>query len=236
LHDISHEIKQTAAGIKSAAKYVIKDLRGDNFFEENNESMYKLSHIVNSVESLLALLPVLKKDKSVKKMSTSRVLGFRPYADLCKPICETFRGEAMQRGLSFTFSGRDQLGNIFAVLEDFRHIFLNIISNAVKYTYRGREITVRFQRPANSEFAMIHVMSESLTIRQDEVETIFTPGYRSISVQNSKIEGEGRGLPIARGIARQYNGDVVFRAHENYNIFSIIIPKHLFTPEKIYRG
>lgn len=234
LLDISHEINTSASGIKWSALYIKRHFL-ETLVNEEDKLMHKISGIIYSTNNLLRMLPALKKDfknDGIQMGSTfgkSRQLKFLPYAELCKPICEIFSEKAKKRNIRIIIKGKHQLGWIFADLEDFKHIFQNIISNAVKYTDKGNNITVKIQRLSTSNGnAMIHTISRSLPILSDEMEEIFRPRYRSVATKNTDIEGDGLGLTIARAIARQYNADIILRSRNNYNIFSIIVPTELF--------
>lgn len=227
LIDISHEIKLTVAGIKSAAQFVINTIEKPG---NSKEQLHKLSHIRLSGDTLIALLPALQKTKGNANVEDNKSeTGFLPYADLCKPIAEMFRNAARQRKIDIYIEGSDQLGRMKASLEDYWHILLNLINNAVKYTFAENDIIVKLQRAGDGgEYAMIHVMSKSLPIQPYEKELIFRADYRAKYAVDAGTEGEGKGLMIARATARRMGGDVVFHNAEDYNIFTILLPAKLF--------
>jgi signal transduction histidine kinase len=229
LIEISHEIKTGAAGVKSAANFVKRELSKRISLNTAEDLAQKLDHIARAADSFIKVLPALRRASGATAPSAEALRGFRPYGDLCKTICELFRGEATARHLTFRFGGQDQLGLIYAELEDFRPVFQNLISNAVKYTLPNKEIFVKLQR-AEGEYAAIHVLSESLPVRPDEREAIFRFRYRAISARTSGTEGQGMGLAIGRAKARQLNGDLTFRTVDRLNIFSFLIPVKLFRP------
>lgn len=233
LVNISHEIKQIAGtGIKGAAQYIIDEI--DNPKGPEIEKIYKLIHIMTSADLLIDSLPALRKSQGKVNSGDSNIeTAFLPYAELCKPICETYRSKAKQRKISIVITGTDQIGMVYANLEDFKHIFQNLINNAVKYTYEGDDITVKMQRAGTSEqYAMIHVMSKSLPIDTNEREFIFWNNYRSEHAKKTGIEGEGRGLMIARTIARRLGGDIAYNNADGYNIFTILIPANILRAKK----
>lgn len=235
---ISHEISTSAAGIKSCANFIRRQiLRSErNIDIENDERLFKLGHIMKSVDGLALMLEPLQldvDDKSgvdlIRPGARERIAGFAPYADLCKPICEAYYQRAKERGINIKITGNDQLGRLYGELSDFEHIFRNLVSNAVKYTSSGETIIVGLERPRfRGEYARIHVVSKSLPIREDEKDAIFEFRYRSAAAEARSIEGDGLGLAIARNLARQLHGDVVFAAHGEYNMFSILIAAEWF--------
>jgi signal transduction histidine kinase len=231
LMDISHEIKTGAAGIRSAANFVKRELAKHPSVNTAENLARKLDHIATAAESLIRILPALGRANSPATISLRPRTAFRPYADLCRPICDLFRGQAIARQLRFEFVGADQLGLLYADIEDFRLVFQNLVSNAVKYTLPSKEIFVKLQR-ADTDYASIHVLSESLPVRPDEREAIFRFRSRGKSAHASGTEGDGMGLAIARAKARALNGDLTFRTTSCWNIFSFLISSKLFRPPK----
>lgn len=227
LNDLSHEIRTSATGVRSAATYIQKRINGGDLKADSQQVEYKVSFIIDTAETLINLLPALSSvpaaTSSVGRSKPEE--SFRPYADLVKPLCESLRDQIRARKQSISITGEHQLGRIHASIEDFRHIFQNIIGNAVKYTLVGNDIMVNFERATSRNgFAKIHVVSESIPVRADEADDIFRSSYRGEAAIANRIQGTGLGLAIARAKARQYHGDVVFRRQERHNVFSLLIP------------
>ena len=235
LMDLSHELITTAAGIKSMASYTYRALTAHTAHVPDKDILLlKLKDITSSIDSLLAMMPALRKSADISPPSRlgEAQKGFRPYADLCKPIIESFTARANERGVKIRCVGEYQLGILYGALHDFWPILHNLISNAVKYTEAGREILVKLDRGSiATEFSAIHVLSESLPIYKDEREQIFRFRYRTEAAKK-RDRGEGRGLAIARTKARQFKGDVVLTVSGDFNLFSILIPKQLFAKPK----
>jgi signal transduction histidine kinase len=231
LMDISHEMKTGAAGIKYAANFVKRELSNRTSSDATGDLALKLDYIAKAAESFIKVLPALGRASGATPLTAEVVSAFRPYSDLCKPICELFRGQAVARRLRFQFVGQDQLGLLYADIEDFRFIFQNLISNAVKYTLLDKEIFVKLQR-AEADYAAIHVLSESISVLSEERDAIFRFRYRAKSARASGTEGQGIGLGIARAKARLLKGDVTFRTVDRLNVFSLLIPARLFRSPK----
>jgi signal transduction histidine kinase len=234
LSDISHEIKTMAGSIRYTAQN-IRDQVAKFGHSKIQDVLLKLGHIERAAKSLRALLPALRMEAATppagKEVAPKLSKGFRPYADLCKPIAEMYIQEARKRQIAIEHFGQDQLGLIYADIGDFKHIIENLLSNAVKYTNYGTPIYIRYERQSSKrQFASIHIASASIPIRADEADFIFKYRQRAIAAKNSKTEGEGIGLAIARAKARQYNGDVVYRPHGDINMFTVLIPRGLFHP------
>lgn len=185
---------------------------------------------MDSILEMMSLVVTLPSGSGPARTKIAEA-PFKPYADLCVPVVKSYRQQMEDRKLTLQFRNEYDMGPIYADINDFMHIMQNIVGNAIKYTYLGKPIYINLEAARlHSRFAAIHVVSESLVIRADEREQIFRFRYRAESARDSGAEGEGRGLAIARGKARQFNGDVVHSYLLNMNVFTLLIPRHFFRP------
>jgi two-component system OmpR family sensor kinase len=108
--------------------------------------------------------------------------------------------EAEQRGLDL---GLEQLAPAMLRGNDaaLRLILKNALENALRYTPRGGEVTVRIA--ADGDDILIEVFDTGPGIPRAERERIFAPFYR---IAGSEGEGSGLGLAIARDAAARLGG------------------------------
>lgn len=87
-----------------------------------------------------------------------------------------------------------------------RHIFINIIGNAIKFSDRG-PITTRIQvTPEGLLSFAVEDFGPGLTVKQSE--HLFEPFTQVDSSMTRKVGGTGLGLALARRYARALGGDV----------------------------
>ncbi len=93
-----------------------------------------------------------------------------------------------------------------------QQVFLNLMSNAVKYTPDGGEIsvTVREQAVPTSSTACYEFIVEDNGIGMSEeyLTHIFEPFSRAEDLRTSKIQGTGLGMAIAQNIVHMMNGNI----------------------------
>jgi PAS domain S-box-containing protein len=91
----------------------------------------------------------------------------------------------------------------------------NLISNAVKYSPQGGNVTLRAACEAvnGTEWAVIRVIDTGLGIPADEQKRIFERYYRASNVP-AHVEGTGIGLAAARQIIRLHGGDIEITSTE----------------------
>ncbi len=93
-----------------------------------------------------------------------------------------------------------------------QQVFLNLMSNAIKYTPDGGEIsfTVREQAVPTSSTACYEFIVEDNGIGMSEeyLAHIFEPFSRAEDLRTSKIQGTGLGMAIAQNIVHMMNGNI----------------------------
>jgi signal transduction histidine kinase len=85
-------------------------------------------------------------------------------------------------------------------------MFLNLVSNAVKYSPEGTTITVGAE--ANGETVLFRVRDEGVGIQPDMREKIFERFYRINNTDRRLVGGAGLGLALVREIVSAHCGKV----------------------------
>jgi two-component system OmpR family sensor kinase len=114
--------------------------------------------------------------------------------------------EAEQRGLDLGLElgfGKRSPATLRGNDAALRLILKNALENALRYTPRGGEVTVRIA--ADGEDVLIEVLDTGPGIPEAERERIFAPFYR---IAGSEGDGSGLGLAIARDAAARLGGRI----------------------------
>ena len=94
--------------------------------------------------------------------------------------------------------------------ERVRQILLNLVTNAVKFTPAGGQVTIRCL--ARDGEADIEVQDDGRGIPADKLETIFDPFMQVGRALNRPEAGVGLGLAISRDLAAGMNGSLTVRS------------------------
>ncbi len=93
-----------------------------------------------------------------------------------------------------------------------QQVFLNLMSNAVKYTNEGGNISVSIQeRPSKQAWTGCYEFvfeDDGIGMSQEFLERIFQPFERAEDERIHKIQGTGLGMPITLNIVRMMDGDI----------------------------
>ena len=86
-------------------------------------------------------------------------------------------------------------------------IITNLLTNAIKYSPAGGEITVRV-RSARGGVATAAVVDTGLGIARENMATLFTRFGRIVTPETERLSGTGLGLFLSRQLARLQGGDI----------------------------
>tara|TARA_B110000977_G_scaffold84693_1_gene113074 strand:+ start:2002 stop:4536 length:2535 start_codon:yes stop_codon:yes gene_type:complete len=89
-----------------------------------------------------------------------------------------------------------------------RNIFINLISNAVKYSANSKKIVIQFS--SNKKYIIISVTDFGIGISNTELKTIFNPFSRGKNVD--LIQGTGLGLSIVKEAITAMQGKILVKS------------------------
>jgi PAS domain S-box-containing protein len=135
---------------------------------------------------------------------------------------EAGRPRAEQAGVGLTAS-TDDVPPLEGDPERLAQVVDNLISNAVKFTPPGGEVTVRAGR--RNGRALIEVQDTGMGIPAAEQERLFERFYRTESATERSIPGIGLGLSICRAIAEGHGGVIGVQSEEGEGTtFTVELP------------
>ncbi|HEX2618792.1 MAG TPA: PAS domain-containing sensor histidine kinase [Phototrophicaceae bacterium] len=99
----------------------------------------------------------------------------------------------------------------------------NFISNAIKYTPEGGEVTVTLRQNGGS--AIFEVTDTGFGIPEDQQTRLFEPFYRVHMEETQNIEGTGLGLHLVRQIIERHKGSIRFQSKKGEgSVFGFNLP------------
>jgi signal transduction histidine kinase len=85
---------------------------------------------------------------------------------------------------------------------------INLVSNAIKFSGRGAQVTVRVTAGEQSDEVQIQVIDTGMGIAADELPQLFTRFFRTSEARRRAIQGTGLGLAVVREIVERHHGSV----------------------------
>lgn len=91
-------------------------------------------------------------------------------------------------------------------VDRFKQLMVNLIENAVKYSYDGGTVTITAERKEGRVY--ISVKDEGIGIPEDNLSRIFERFYRVDKSRSQKVGGTGLGLAIVKHIAALFEAEI----------------------------
>ncbi len=188
--DISHEIRTPLNILQNNLEAMI-----DGIFSVNTEQLIALNDEVIRVGKLLNNLNVLKKFETEDIMlNRERVL----LDELICSVCDDFSIISKEKNieLAYNFKSNENY-TILGDRDKLKQVFINILSNAVKFTNEGGKVWVNLAK--NKHEIIVSIRDTGIGISEQDLPFIFERLYRGDKSRN-KVEGSGIGLTIAQNI------------------------------------
>ncbi len=85
-------------------------------------------------------------------------------------------------------------------------VLLNLLTNAVKYNYRGGEVRLYCEAPGDGVLRVV-VADTGIGIAADDLERLFTP-FSRLGAEQSDVEGTGLGLALSKQLVEAMHGSI----------------------------
>lgn len=234
----SHQLRTPLTAIKWYAELLLTGGLG-NLNDNQKEYLQELFHASEKMAELIdALLNVSRIEMGTFSVNPEPV-------NLASLIQEELKELSMQiQDKNFKFSEKyDQTIPLINLDVNLTKIIIqNILSNAVKYTKEGGEISINLRLTKNSSKILFSVKDTGYGIPEDQQSKIFTKLFRADNIKQLDTQGTGLGLYVIKSILETFNGKIWFESTENIgSTFFIEIPitgmpkkegKRKLTPQK----
>ncbi|HEY9598245.1 MAG TPA: response regulator, partial [Cyanophyceae cyanobacterium] len=227
LANMSHELRTPLNGILGYAQILQKDKNLSPKQQEGIGTIYQCgTHLLTLINDILDLSKI-----EMGKLELYPEDFYFP--SFLKGLVEIFRLKAEQKSLYFTYLSNKLPVIIHADQKRLRQVLMNILSNAVKFTDRGRvtfkveeignrELRTEKQREifpiTNHQLPITHhpspitkirftVEDTGIGITPAQLDTIFLP-FEQVGDKFRRAEGTGLGLSITQKIVTQMGSQV----------------------------
>lgn len=197
---VSHELKTPLTSLRMSI-YLLLEERIGSLNEKQAELLMAArddsERLVNIVNDLLDISRI-----ESGRLRLARVAA-TPRA-LVRDAMDAFLMDARDKGVTMVSHVSDDLPEVMADVEKMRHVFANILSNALRFTSPGGSVTIRAEQ--GEDHVVFLVEDTGKGISEEELKHVFEPFYRAPG-QDGK-SGVGLGLAIVKEIVRAHGGDV----------------------------
>lgn len=226
LFNMSHDIRTPMNAIMGfrdlLEKHQDDPVRRADYLSKIETSSNVLLSIINNV------LEMARIEKGKIEMDESAWSAEQFY----DTIYSIFTDMMKRKGLTFTREIVVQNHYVFCDPIKLREIFINILSNAYKYTNTGGSVNMRLEEiPSNREGYALYrttISDTGIGMSEEFIPHIFDEFSRENSTTETKIEGTGLGMPIVKRLVEMLGGTIeVKSAKGKGSTFIITIPHRI---------
>lgn len=146
---------------------------------------------------------------------------------ILRALEDLFFASAHEKGLAFTLKIEENLPVVTADMERLKQILINLVSNAVKYTVKGKiVISAAVKKESDSSEKLVFSVSDTgIGIFEDKKDQLFSPFSRLTGTKLENKPGTGLGLAIAKNLAELMDGNIsVASEPDRGSTFTLTLP------------
>ena len=207
---VSHELRTPLTSIKGYASLLITGKLGA-VPEAVKERLEKINaHSDDLVKMINNLLDIarIESGRAEMKMEKCNIAAIIETAhDLLTPQME-------EKNLQWKTDIGEGIPELSLDKHQVERIFINLISNAIKFTLEKGTITVRVRRDPHA--ATIEVSDTGIGVSREDLNKLFDEFYRVDNVINQNVKGTGLGLSLVKKIVDAHKGRIWVTSEVNH--------------------
>ncbi|PID58401.1 MAG: hypothetical protein CR986_07790 [Ignavibacteriae bacterium] len=148
--------------------------------------------------------------------------------DLIDNVYASLKNTAKNKNIKIEFD-TNEIKIIKADIFMFSTVLRNLISNAIKFSYKDGTVKVNFKNKLNENNVndlQISVIDNGIGIKEEDQEKLFRIDISHSTIGTDKEKGTGLGLILCKEFVEQHKGKIWFKSKLNEGAtFNIILPQ-----------
>jgi signal transduction histidine kinase len=201
---VTHELRSPLSAVQSMLRLIEQGYVGPMTPKQEDliqRSQRRISFLLALVRDLLELaagkMERLRGEKKEVVLNT-----------IIAKVTELIQSSAKEKGIEYNVEVATESLVILGVEDGLERVFMNLVSNAVKYTPAGGSVAVKAWR--DNDQIRIEVSDTGIGIPKEAKARIFSEFYRAKNAKALEMEGTGLGLTITKDVVEQHGGEIRF--------------------------
>ena len=212
--DIAHELRTPLSCLQVNIEAMIEGVYPINKEQlaSCHEEILRLGNLVQD----LNILTTLEWDRITLNKTEFDL------SQLLRVTAEQLKSSAAEKGIDIHLALRES--EITADYDRLKQVFMNILSNAVKYTDSG-SITISVNETGKARWE-VAIADTGIGIAEAELPRVFERFYRSDKSRSRSTGGAGIGLSIAAAIVHAHGGTITAKnGTDSGSVFTVTLPR-----------
>lgn len=216
--NISHELRTPLTLIAGPVEQILSNSRLDNEVREQlllvERNTGRMLRLVNQI------LDFRKIQNHKMKMQVQQIDA----VEFVRGIMESFYAIADERQIDFGLESKQTSIYIWADADKLENVIFNLLSNAFKYTPRGKQIAVVITE--NEKQLLISVQDKGIGISENKQKSLFVRFENMIDRNLFNQPSSGIGLSLVKELVEMHKGEIALESTLGVGSnFTIILPK-----------
>ncbi len=226
---VSHELRTPLTPIKNALSILSSGRCGqmsenaDKFIDMAKRNVENLTSIINDILDINKI-EAGKMDFNYEVMNIHSVI---------ENVKTNFECVAKEHEINFTSQEQEGLPDIYADSQRLGQVLTNLVSNAIKFTPQGKNITIKSElknaqdivtnqyfendvKSLSGNYIVVSVIDEGIGIKEEDLLRAFDKFTQIENSLSRKVGGTGLGLPIAKQLIKAHRGTIWCDSEENH--------------------
>ncbi|MEW6001986.1 MAG: ATP-binding protein [Nitrospirota bacterium] len=199
---VSHQLKSPLSSTLLQTSILLDEIVGKlnekqkDLLQKVKAKMKGMTELVNDVLDVC----FMEEGGYVAKIETLNL------SEILQRSIEMIQPQAQDKNINLQINVEDRLPFINGNKSSMEAMFLNLISNAIKYTPSDGQVTVMLRKDGKN--LQVRVSDTGIGIEDRDIQRIYDRFYRERSERTKHISGTGLGLTIVKGVVDAHHGSI----------------------------
>ena len=203
--NVSHELKTPIFNIQGYIQTLLDGGLHDEkinmkYLQRTNKSVDRMINIVEDLE----VISRLETDQARLDLQEFNIV------ELANEVIEAFEMSASQMNIQLELLNESQTEFVYGDKDKIQQVFMNLVSNSIKYGKDGGKTRVKFFDMENN--MLVEIADDGIGIAEDSLDRLFERFYRADKNRSRDIGGTGLGLAIVKHILEGHNQNINVRS------------------------
>jgi len=201
---VSHELRTPLTSIKGYAAILMAGKIGevppavkDRLAKINTHS----DNLVSLINDLLDIARI-ESGRHEMKFETSNI------EKIIDNVADLLGPQISNKGVKLHTRIPEEIENVYVDYSQVERVFINLISNAIKFTPLNGTISVAVSPTIDHGYATFSVSDTGIGIPASELQKLFSEFFRVENEINQNVKGSGLGLVLAKNIVQAHRGKI----------------------------
>ena len=231
LNNMSHDIRtpmNVILGYNQLMKSQLTEPKQFDYHKKIEQSGKLLLSIINNVLDMARI-----ESGKMKVDENYEVVG-----EIIDEIISTFSSKAKEKEIHLSGSMQVTHRNILCDGTKIREIYVNLVSNAIKYTPRGGNVTITVEELPCEKEGYIKIKGEvedtGIGMSKEYLPTLFEPFSREHNTTIGKVGGTGLGMSVVKRMIDLMGGSIEVKSELGKGTVFTFTLMHKIADEKYY--